>query len=59
MQHIITIKGTDLLDALWSGQLVYDGEIDGIDEDDRIEKVQLRYGDEIIITIGEDERSLR
>lgn len=55
MKSIITIKGTDLLDLLCEGKLAFDGCTDGIKDEDRIERVQLRYGDEIDITIGEED----
>ncbi len=47
----VKIKGSDLVDLLedWSGH-VYEN----IKEEDRITDVQLRYGDEVVITIGEE-----
>ena len=57
MKHIITIRGTDLLDVLENGTLAFDGSVDGIVAGDRITQAQLRFGDEVVITIGEDDES--
>lgn len=52
MAYKVTIRGSDLINLLedWFGN-VYQN----IKEEDRITEIRLRFGDEVEITIGEEE----
>jgi hypothetical protein len=51
MAFTITIKGNDLIEWIENNK---GGVYENIKEDDRITNIQLRYGDDITVTIGDD-----
>ena len=54
----VTIRGEDLIQALCDNSIPFEGDIETLGETERVRRVQLHFGDEIELTLANDDEDI-